>query len=281
MSDLEMPGSARSIAAMEPAPVLFRITYSKTESFRRCRKQYWFSYVSGEPWPPSRESPASLVGNGVHRAMQKLCETGDPGDGAHELDLYLRMPSHAIAGPETEFFALAAEIYAAGVKAHESIESEARFAEMDSWVPSKSRGITVRSKIDRADRLGPDRWQLIDWKTGKFDLDDRVDWQLDIAHLVLRTVMRLPREASVRALGWNLRNGQQRVRELTRDDAIRTVDYLMRFTRTIEKMTEWPAMPGPHCTFCDWRDRCPEADQLERTGLDWLDEEWEREAEPF
>lgn len=266
---------------VQPEPTLFRITFSKMESFRRCRKQYWFSYVSGEDWPPSRESPASLVGNGVHRAMQKLCETGDPRDGEHELDLYLRMPSHAIAGPETEHYALAREIYANGVKAHESIESEARFAELDTWVPAKSRGINVRSKVDRADRLAPDRWQLIDWKTGKFDLDDKVDWQLDIAHLVLRTMMRLPKEASVRALGWNLRTGEQRVRELNRDDAVRTVDYIMRFVRTIESTEEWPATPGPGCTFCDWRDRCSEANQLAEVGIDWLDEDWEREAAPF
>jgi RecB family exonuclease len=251
------------------------------ESFRRCRKQYWFSYVSGEEWPPGRESAASLVGNGVHRAMQKLCETGDARDGEHELDLYLRMPAHAIAGPETEHFAVAKQLYENGVRAHESIESEARWAELDTWVPSKRRGINVRAKVDRADRLSADRWQLIDWKTGRFDLDDRVDWQLDIAHLVLRTMLRLPQEATVRAMGWNLRTGQQRVRELTRDDAVKTVDELWRFTQMLGELTEFGATPGPGCTFCDWRDRCDEAIQLEQTGIDWLDADWEREAAPF
>ena len=265
----------------QPAPVPFRLTYSKMESFRRCRKQYWFSYVSGEEWPPGRESPASLVGNGVHRAMQKLCETGDARDGHHELDLYLRMPSHAIAGPETEHYPLAVQLYENGVHAHESIESEARFAELDTWVPSKKRGIVVRAKVDRADRLAADRWQLIDWKTGRFEMDDRVDWQLDIAHLVLRTQLRLPREATVRALGWNLRTGEQRVRELTRDDAVKTVDELARFTQNVQALTEWPATPGPGCTFCDWRDRCDEAEALEREGIDWLDADWERPGEGF
>jgi len=260
---------------------LFKLTYSKMEQFRLCRKRYWFSYVSGEEWPPGRESAASLVGNGVHRAMQKLCETGDPRDGEHELDLYLRMPSHALAGPETEHYALAREIYANGVRAHESIESEARFAELDSWVPSKKRGINVRAKVDRADRLSAGRWQLIDWKTGRFDLDDRVDWQLDIAHLVLRTQLRLPHEATVRAVGWNLRTGEQRVRELTRDDALKTVDELGRWKQRVEANTEWPAMPGPHCTFCDWRDRCDEADLVEREGIDWLEDDGEKALDPF
>ena len=269
------------MSGMESEPALFRLTYTKLETFYGCRKRYWFSYVSGEDWPPQQESPASLIGNGVHRAMQKLCETGDPRDGEHELELYLRMPSHAIAGPGTEHHALAFEIYANGVKAHESIVSEDRFAEIDTWVPSKTRGITVRAKVDRADRLGPDRWQLIDWKTGKFDLDDKVDRQLDMAHLVLRTGRRLPHEATVRAIGWNLRSGQQRVRELTRDDAVRTVNYLVRVVQTIAATTEWVATPGPACTFCDWRDRCVEAAQVAETGIDWLDEDWERAQDPF
>lgn len=260
---------------------LFRLTHTKVQSFRRCRKQYWFSYVSGMEWPPNRDSAASLIGNGVHRAMQKLCETGDPRDGEHELDTYLRMPKHAIAGPDTEHYPLAMEMYRNGVKAHESIESEERWAELDTWVPARSRGINVRAKVDRADRLAPDRWQLIDWKTGRFDLDDTVDAQLDIAHLVLRTMMRLPKEASVRALGWNLRTGEQRVRELTRDDAVKTVDYLWRLAQRLESLTEYPATPGPACTFCDWRDRCDEAEQVEKVGVDWLDDDWEKEAAPF
>jgi hypothetical protein len=266
----------------DPKPPLFKLSYSKLESFRRCRKQYWFSYVSGEAWPPGTESAASLIGNGVHRAMQKLCETNDPRDGAHELDLYLRMPIHAIAGPETEHYGIAQQLYQNGVKAHQSIDSEERWAELDTWVPSHSRGINVRAKVDRVDRLAPDRWQLIDWKTGKFDLDDKVDWQLDIAHLVVRTQLRLPREATVRAMGWNLRTGEQRVRELNRDDAAKTVDFISRFVERIANTEEWSATPGPGCTFCDWRNRCDQAQLVETEGIDWLeDTAWEREAAPF
>lgn len=264
-----------------PENPLFRLTHTKIQAFQRCWKKYWFSYVSGLEWPPNRDSAASLVGNGVHRAMQKLCETGNAEDGEHELDLYLRMPKHAIAGPETEHYGLAMEMYRNGIAAHESIGSEARWAELDTWVPSKSRGITVRAKVDRADRLAADRWQLIDWKTGRFDLDDTVDAQLDIAHLVLRTMLRLPREASVRAVGWNLRSGQQRVRELTRDDALKTADYLGGLAQRLGSLSEFPATPGPTCTYCDWRDRCDEAKQVEELGADWLDMDWEREANPF
>jgi RecB family exonuclease len=252
---------------------LFRLTHTKIEAFRRCRKQYWFGYVSGLPWPDRGDPPAAIVGNGVHRAMQKLCDTGDPEDGWAELDAYLRMPKHAVAGPGTEGWALAFACYERGIEAHRSIASEARWAELESWAPARKLGVMVRAKADRVDRLERDRWQVVDWKTGKFDLDDVVDRQLDLVHVIVRVVRRLPAEATVRAIGWNLRTGEQRVRELTRDDAAATMRYLGRMARQMQAEEEFLATPGVHCAFCDWRDRCEDAARVEAEGLDWL--EWD------
>ena len=260
---------------------LFQVTHTKIQSFQRCRKQYWFSYVSGLDWPPSRDTPAAIVGKGVHRAMRRLCETDHPEDAEHELDAYLRMPKHEMTGPGTEHHRLAFELLANGVGAHESIVSEDRYAELNTWVPSASRGVTIRAVVDRADRLDPDHWLIIDWKTGRYDLDEITDAQLDIGHLALRTALKLPGQARVTAIAWNLRSGMQRVRALTRDDARNTVDYIANFAARMQATSEFPATPGPHCNFCDWRDRCEEAASLERTELTWLDDDWERAAEPF
>ena len=68
---------------------------------------------------------------------------------------------------------------------------------------------------------------------------------------------------------------------LTREDALQTANYLAGVAQRLESLTEFPATPGPACTYCDWRDRCDEAKQVEAVGVDWLDEEWEREAAPF
>ncbi len=260
---------------------LFQVTHTKIQSFQRCRKQYWFSYASGLDWPPSRDTAAAIVGKGVHRAMRKLCETGITTDAENELDVYLRMPKHEVAGPGTEHHRLAFELLANGVGAHESIVSEDRYAELNTWVPSASRGVTIRAVIDRADRLDPDHWLIIDWKTGRYDLDEITDAQLDIGHLALRTALKLPGQVRVTAIAWNLRSGIQRVRALTRDDARNTVDYIANFAARMQTTSEFPATPGPHCNFCDWRDRCDEAISLERTELTWLDDDWERAAEPF
>src|SRR5437762_9293767 len=94
---------------------LFRLSHTKIVSFNRCRKQYWFRYVSGLEWPAERDTPAAMMGTGVHRAMKVLCETGDPTDGEHELDAYVRMPKHEAIGPGTAEHRLAVQLYANGV----------------------------------------------------------------------------------------------------------------------------------------------------------------------
>jgi len=79
---------------------LFPISNAKVQCFNRCRKQFWFKYVSGLPWPDSPMNEAGVIGTGVHRAMSVLTETDDVDIGISELDAYLRMPVHELAGPE-------------------------------------------------------------------------------------------------------------------------------------------------------------------------------------
>ncbi len=235
------------------------LTYSKVKTFLSCRKAYWLDYESGLPRPPETDTIGGMIGTGVHRALARLCDTGDPAHGASELDAYLRMPSHEAVGPGTEYHDLAFELYQRGVAAHQSIESEDRWAELQGQALAHSRGIRLWAKIDRVDRLPGGHWQVIDWKTGRFDVGEETDAQLDIYHVILRTVRRLPAEAEVTAVGWNLRTGEKRVRSLTRADAAATVSYLSGLAHRIQSVAEFEAMPGPACGFCRWRPQCPES----------------------
>ncbi|HEU4754254.1 MAG TPA: PD-(D/E)XK nuclease family protein, partial [Armatimonadota bacterium] len=113
-------------------------------------------------------------------------------------------------------------------------------------------------------------WQVIDWKTGAGGLAEHTDRQLDIGHLAVRTQFRLPREAEVTAVAWNLQTGDRRVRRLTREDGRRTVNYVVRIAQRMEEEIaagEFPATPSRGCTFCAWRELCPEAEP----DLSWLD----------
>ncbi|HSE45652.1 MAG TPA: PD-(D/E)XK nuclease family protein, partial [Gemmatimonadales bacterium] len=101
---------------------LFTISWSKIAAFERCRKQFWYRYVSGMPSPRGEATPAGLVGQAVHRGMKALCDTGEPEDGIHEMETYLRMPSHECAGPGTDGWQRAFGYFEHGVQAHESID---------------------------------------------------------------------------------------------------------------------------------------------------------------
>ncbi len=252
---------------------LFSITHSMVQSFERCRKQYWFSYLSGFERPPGElVNAAGVIGTGVHRAMKTLCLTGDPEDGARELDAYLRMPAHECAAPGTDAFDRAMALYARGCEAHASIASDDRWSELDTWVPVPSRAVTLRARIDRADRFAGGHWQVIDWKTGH-DLDEVTDAQLDLGHVALRTSFHLPGDAIVRAIGWNLRSGQVRERVLRSTDAAATVKRYIGIAYRIQALTDFPATPNRACGFCAWRPMCPDSEPPAVSEWDWSDDD--------
>ncbi len=251
---------------------LFWLSHSKVQSFFRCRKQYWFEYLSGRDKPEPPLTGPGVVGTGVHRALRYICESGEAADGRNELDVYLRMtePDHkSVAGPGTDAFELAHKLYDEGCMVHDSIISLERHAELavDLYLPD--RGIKLDVRIDRADKFDELHWQIIDWKTGRLDRDDETDGQLDLGHLALRSRLRIPRDARVTAVAWNLRTKRRRVRELTRADAASTVDRYERLARRMQEQVDFPATPGPHCSFCRWQPQCPESDQKAQPDWDY------------
>ena len=254
---------------------LYTITHSRVQAFFRCRKQYWFEYLSDLPKPPDPMNAPGIIGKGVHHAMKVLCDTDQHEDAHHELDVYLRMPDHEVAGPGTADNALAFRILAAGFDAHDAIDSEDRWAEVDTWVAWPARGISVRALVDRVDRMDPLHWQVIDWKTGLSGRDDVTDAQLDLGHLAARVCKKLPHGATVTAIAWNLRSGQQRVRKLVREDGRATMRKYASLARRIQDTTDLSASPGPHCAYCKWRPQCPDAELSE--DADWDEEETEDE----
>ena len=101
----------------------FFLSYTKLSTFRRCRKQYWFSYLSGQPRPPDPPSAPGIVGKAVHRAMQLLVEAGSASIARAELELYLRQPGHEVAGPGTEAYENALRYFDAGVDVSAAIHA--------------------------------------------------------------------------------------------------------------------------------------------------------------
>lgn len=261
---------------MRPLP--FNVSWSKVEAFRQCRKKYWFRYLSGQPSPADAMNVPGIIGNAVHRGMRVLTETLNPGFGRNEIEVYLRMPAHEACAPGTDAYTLALQCYEAGVDVHNSIESIDRWAEKD-LVEAAGGSVELSARADRIDHLASGAWQVIDWKTGA-EFDDKTDEQLDLAHVAMRSSLRgvMPPDAEVITVAWNLRarvaraDYEPRIRILRREDAVATVGRFRAMAAQIQATTEFPAIPGRYCSFCDWRDRCPDASR-EAASDEWTDGE--------
>lgn len=247
-------------ASAMPEP-LFHMNYSRWRAWVTCRRQYWYSYVSKEPWPEDTQSPAGLIGKAVHEGMKFLADTDDEEVGAQRMDAYLRMPSHDTVAPGTESYRLAFEYYKRGISAHRSLESLDRRTEVDSWRHFKDFGVRLQSRMDRVDKMANDHYVVIDWKTSKYMPDQQTDMQLDIAHTIMRvTRPQLGSGGLVDSIAWNLRTGEKRVRRLTIQDAVMTGRLMGRLASRIQQETEFEAAPGSHCLICQWRPKCEEAE---------------------
>jgi hypothetical protein len=52
------------------------------------------------------------------------------------------------------------------------------------------------------------------------------------------------------------------------------MNHLAGVARRMQSLTDFPASPGPACSFCEWRPQCPEAAEAESGDLAFLlDEE--------
>lgn len=242
---------------------LFRVTHSKIQCFLRCRKQYWFSYISGQEWPEEDEGPAIVVGNAVHRGMQELTESGSVQAARQRVLDYLSMPKHESAGPGTSHHEDALEAFERGVEAHQSIISDRTWGEYETWAPVPSLGVIFLARVDRMDRLPGGAIQLIDWKTGRYEDAHTTDEQLELAQVAARVALDLPRDANVTAIGWNLRTGTRRERPLTRAGAVATAHRVAGLARKMQAEEQFEPTPGRHCGWCRWRDRCGDAERIE------------------
>ncbi|MCS7295104.1 MAG: PD-(D/E)XK nuclease family protein [Chloroflexota bacterium] len=244
---------------MDGAPSLFPLSYRKIRSFLACRRQYWFRYCSGLAPEPAAASEAAIVGIAVHRGLAVLTDTGRDDLGRQEVDAYLRMPSHELAGPGTKAYERAMGLYEAGVAAHRALEGIDPRAEVESWAPWPERGITLWAKVDRFERTPDGGYRLIDWKTGATLWAEETDRQLDLAHVIVRTVFRIPRDATVESIAWNLQTGERRVRPLGRDDAKAAMEYAAELAARMQACEAFPPTPGPACGWCEFRGRCDAA----------------------
>lgn len=112
--------------------------------------------------------------------------------------------------------------------------------------------------IDRVDRLAPGVLEIHDYKTGGLPRAGalKTDRQLALYEMAVRERWEDVKE--VRHVWHYLAHEKEFVEIRTRDDLGRTRLATIKAIQSIEAMTEFPARRSPLCSWCEYRDICPE-----------------------
>ncbi len=117
----------------------------------------------------------------------------------------------------------------------------------------------LSGRVDRIDRTGPDTVDIVDYKTGKPRPQDDADKSLQLSLYAIAA-----REV------WD-QNAEHLIFTTWKTDIISTTrsdGELEEAKHRVQKVADgiagrkFPANPGHHCTFCPYRNLCPETEKI-------------------
>lgn len=248
---------------MTVAAAMTRLSPAALDRFRRCPKQ--FQLVDLER-SPRRELPGPqlVVGNAVHHALERFF--GLPVEQRHPALLERALRSVWPAHRTTRTFASRDEEAAWGRTALEMLSTFARRFDLtatplarEQWLSMRlENGLQLFGKIDRIDATPAGALEVVDYKTGRRQLEPD-DLRRESAARVYLTLSEhayaLPVER-VRFVYVAL--GEETSWEPEREDVEAVKHDLMDLTEEIRSSREFSAYPGSHCRFCPAALRCPE-----------------------
>ncbi len=236
------------------------LSATSIDSYEQCPLQF---KIDKEWSLPGKPAAQLQFGNAVHTALKAfydavlagrplslpaLLRTFDealaamPADDPHQRELYLE------AGHEQleEFFRRAAAAPSPDV-----LGTERAFR-------MKLGGAFVTGRVDRIDRLGGGRVEIVDYKTGKPRTQDNADdsLQLSIYALAAREWGFEPAKLTI----YNLESNEPVTTSRTAAQLAAAEDRIAAVATRIAQ-GDFEPTPGFHCAGCDYRDLCPATEQ--------------------
>jgi putative RecB family exonuclease len=137
---------------------------------------------------------------------------------------------------------------------------EARPLAVERWVRAMlPNGVVLSGKADRVDRLADgDGLEVIDYKSGRCKLAEDADLRGDLGAMVyaLATTQTF-RKPVLRVRFLFIAEGVERRWDLEADDLASIETELGKLTSRVEQSEDFGALPGRHCDWCRFADRCP------------------------
>jgi RecB family exonuclease len=266
-------------AASAPAPPLLprRISPAAISRYRVCPKAVFFQYVAKVP-KRERPSPTLMVGNAVHAALKLFFGIRPEDRSEPVLHQCLRRVWQEHKHPDT--FMTREEEHDYGMQAlrllsdfYSSFDVGALPLARERWVSTRlNNGVELYGKVDRVDgevhRNRKGSLTVIDYKTGRFQLDDSDLKDEPAAQAyALATEDEYAREVErVRYL--YLASGEEARWEPEREDIEAAREELLAVTWEMFTDQEFEARPGEHCARCPFNHVCPDAGRVELTDLE-------------
>jgi putative RecB family exonuclease len=244
-------------------PVL-RLSPTSIDRYRACPRR--FQLEDGLRLDVEQaDTYEQVLGQAVHKVLEQL----------------LRLPTHSRDGSLSRLVDSAALRFAAansyGEGMHEQLRAET--AELvGNYVTAGGAGSTARplkteqtfqlrlnngtiiqTRVDRIDRNERGMLEVIDYKTGRNQLDAR-DLAYETAPIVQLHAVGKASDVPVERVTWvYLRSGEAVSWWPEAEDIDAATDRLIRVLKDIHRDAVFEPNPGPQCSWCPFKDICPGA----------------------
>lgn len=262
---------ARVTAAVPlPAPTLpRRLSPAAINRFRTCPKSFYFADIERVP-RDERPSPILAQANAVHGALEKFFGLPQDDRSTENLHRALRheWPKHRKPGSfhtRNEEAAYGRDALAMLSRFAEDFDTSARPLAREQWLTAPFEGIELFGKVDRIDARADGRLEIIDYKTGRRQLDPE-----DLPHDPAAQIYLLLAEAVYQAEVERVRfiylvTGAEAAWSPEREDVEVLKTRLAALLTDMRATSEFTATPGDQCRWCPFSLRCPDR---QRVALD-------------
>ncbi len=240
-------------------PVINYLSYSQLDTFNNCPLQYRYRYLQRIPVAPS--APQSL-GNTIHRTLRDFLQGIKGKQKLKEKDLLSLLDrnwsslGYTDKAHEKEGKRAAQRMLA---NFYKNLDKKVVIESLEqSFIIKASPDLKVGGKIDRVDKIGKDKIEIIDYKTGRSLEQKEVDKSLQMTVYALAAqdkgiYNKNPREVTLTF--YFLDSGKKISTKRTSKQLQEVRKEIIKKAQEIAK-SDFEPKPSPLCDFCDYKLIC-------------------------
>ena len=241
-----------------------QLSPSSIDCWRLCPRRFYYQEIERLPFEESY-SYQQLLGLVVHGALESLMRL-DPSVRAEQVSAHVERGARrqAVRVPTTAHDVQGAQ---------EMLQEEAR-ALVEPYViadgadvrPLKLEqrfqlrlkgGTVIKTRVDRIDKTASGLLRIVDYKTGRHQIDER-DLARESAPVVQLLAVGRASETPIERITWTyLRSGESISWWPEEDDVEEAAEWIVKLLRDIHRDREFVPNPGVQCSSCSFTEICP------------------------